>query len=68
MDNTAIHERLRTIDAASYCGLSKSTLDKYRLTGEGPVFIKLGRVVVYDVTDLDTWLNSNKFHSTSEIK
>jgi predicted DNA-binding transcriptional regulator AlpA len=60
------HPRKRTTDAAAYCGLSKSTFDKYRLTGEGPAFLKLGRSVVYDVADLDAWLNSKRRHSTSE--
>ena len=59
--------RMRTGDAAAYCGLSKSTFDKYRLTGEGPVFLKLGRSVVYDVDDLDAWLGSKRHHSTSEL-
>ena len=58
--------RLRTADAAAYCGSTKSTFEKYRLTGEGPVFSKIGRVVVYDRADLDAWLNSKKHNSTSE--
>lgn len=58
--------RLRTADAASYCASSKSTFEKYRLTGEGPAYIKLGRVVVYDLEDLNTWLASNRRMSTSE--
>jgi len=58
--------RLRTADAAAYCASSKSTFDKYRLTGEGPAYIKLGRVVVYDLEDLDAWLASHRRLSTSE--
>lgn len=58
--------RLRTKDAAAYCGSSKSTFEKYRLTGEGPVYSKIGRVVVYDRTDLDAWLDSKKRRSTSQ--
>ena len=56
----------RTAGAADYCGSSKSTFEKLRLTGGGPVFIKLGRTVVYDVDDLDAWLAKNRRHSTSE--
>lgn len=59
--------RLRVQDAAEYCGLSVSTLNKYRLTGEGPVFIKLGRAVMYEVDDLETWITANKYSSTSEF-
>lgn len=58
--------RYRTADAATYCASTKSTFEKYRLTGEGPAYIKLGRTVVYDQNDLDVWLNNNKRQSTSE--
>lgn len=58
--------RLKTADAAIYCGSSKSTLEKLRIFGGGPVFIKIGRSVVYDTTDLDAWLASHRRRSTSE--
>ena len=58
---------IRVADAADYVGLSKSTLNKLRLTGGGPVFLKLGKVVVYDPADLDTWLASKKRRSTSDV-
>lgn len=29
--------------AARHCGLSKPTLERYRLTGDGPAFLKIGR-------------------------
>jgi predicted DNA-binding transcriptional regulator AlpA len=57
---------LRTEPAAEYSGSTKSTFEKYRLTGEGPVYIKIGRVVVYYREDLDTWLASKRRMSTSE--
>ena len=60
--------RLRTADAAAYCGLGKSTLDKLRLTGGGPTYSKLNSVVVYDVADLDAWVAANKYNSTSEYR
>lgn len=58
--------RLRTKDAATYIGLSKSTLEKYRVTGFGPVYSALGRIVVYEVGDLDAYVEARKRHSTSE--
>jgi predicted DNA-binding transcriptional regulator AlpA len=64
--NSSLSPRLRTADAAAYCASSKSTFEKYRLTGEGPAYIKIGRVVVYDRDDLDTWLASHRRMSTSE--
>jgi hypothetical protein len=57
--------RLRTLDAARYCGLAKTTLEKLRVFGGGPTFIKLGRAVVYDSADLDTWLTTNRRTSTA---
>jgi predicted DNA-binding transcriptional regulator AlpA len=59
---------LRTPEAAFYCGSSPSTFEKLRLVGGGPRFIKLGRRVVYDPADLDTWLASNRRASTSEVR
>lgn len=61
------NKRLKVKDAACYCGLSTSTLNKYRVTGEGPTFRKLGRAVLYDTLDLDLWLESCKRRSTSDI-
>ncbi len=58
--------RLRTPDAAIHCNCSESKLEKARVSGNGPVFIKLGRTVVYDVSDLDDWLASNRRTSTSD--
>ena len=57
---------LRTAVAAEYIGLTKSTLEKLRLTGGGPVFSKLGRTVVYDRADLDTWVAARRRESTSD--
>ena len=57
---------LRTDEAAEYCGLAKSTLEKKRLTGDGPPFVRLGvRAVGYDRNALDNWLDSRSCTSTS---
>ena len=52
--------------AATYTGLSASTLNKLRVFGGGPVFLKLGRRVVYDPADLDAWLAERRRRSTSD--
>jgi predicted DNA-binding transcriptional regulator AlpA len=52
--------------AAEVLGLAKSTLAKLRLRGEGPVYCKLGRRVVYRRQDLETWLDSRTAHDTSD--
>ena len=60
------HRRLRTPAAADYLGYAESTLEKKRLTGDGPVYIRLGRVIVYDTRDLDRWLAARRATSTSD--
>jgi predicted DNA-binding transcriptional regulator AlpA len=61
-----LRKMLSTPEAASYCGSSSSTFAKLRLYGGGPVFLKLGRRVVYDPDDLDAWLASRRRTSTSD--
>src|SRR5215217_7129670 len=60
------HQRLRTPAAADYLGYSGSTLEKKRLTGDGPPFIRLGRTIVYDTRDPDAWLATRRATSTSD--
>jgi predicted DNA-binding transcriptional regulator AlpA len=57
---------LNTKEAAKYVGLSKSSLDKLRIYGGGPLFIKVGARVVYDKVDVDAWLASKKVANTSQ--
>ena len=58
--------RLAVAAAAAHIGLSVSTLNKLRVVGGGPVFLKLGRRVAYDVADLDRWLGTKRRRSTSD--
>jgi predicted DNA-binding transcriptional regulator AlpA len=53
--------------AATYVGLSVSTLAKQRLRGDGPKFVRLSpRAIGYLQADLDAWLAAKRFGSTSE--
>ena len=58
--------RLSVKEASNYTGLSFSTLNKLRCSGQGPRFAKIGRRVVYDVADLDSWLAKHLKTSTSD--
>ena len=59
--------KLRAPQAAAYLGLSPSTLAKMRVRGDGPTYSKCGpRIVVYDIADLNTYLDGRKRQSTSE--
>ena len=53
-------------DAARFVGLSESTLAKMRLNGNGPIYCKLGRRVVYRPVDLEEWLQSRTARDTSD--
>ncbi|HTE77073.1 MAG TPA: helix-turn-helix domain-containing protein [Xanthobacteraceae bacterium] len=53
-------------EAAAYLRLSKSTLDKMRLSGTGAEYAKLGRRVVYTVTDLESWVAGRKRRHTAQ--
>ena len=58
---------LRTPDAARYLGLTASTLEKMRLVGSGPRFIRLGtRAVGYVIGDLDSFIEVGQRNSTSD--
>jgi predicted DNA-binding transcriptional regulator AlpA len=56
---------LTTGEAAAVLGLSASYLNKMRVTGCGPVFLKLSRAVRYTQADLDAWISSRRHSSTS---
>ena len=57
---------LNTEQLAAQLGLTESCLAKWRLTGEGPRFVRLGRRVAYRPADVDTWLDARAVRSTSE--
>jgi predicted DNA-binding transcriptional regulator AlpA len=57
---------LNVEQAAEYTGLSKSSLDKLRIFGGGPLYIKVGARVVYDRVDLESWLAGKKIANTSQ--
>ena len=60
--------KLTTPQAAAFVGLGASSLEKLRVIGGGPAFLKIGRRVVYDALDLEQWLAKHKRSSTSEIR
>ena len=64
-DMDKITDKLRVEAAARYVGLAPSTLAKMRVRGDGPPYSKAGaRIVVYDIRDLDEWLQSTRRTST----
>lgn len=59
---------LDTRAAAKYLGLSKSSLEKARVFGGGPKYLKLNRSVRYRTADLDEWMDSRLICSTSDTR
>lgn len=53
-------------EAAGRLSVSPSYLNKLRLTGGGPAYVKLGARVGYDPADLSAWVDAQKRRSTSE--
>lgn len=54
-------------EAAALLRLSERTLERYRLSGTGPAFVKLGRRVVYRASDLTAFAEEHTYRSTSEF-
>ena len=46
--------------------LSERTLERMRVTGDGPPFVKTGRRVAYRSADIDAWIASRTRQSTSQ--
>lgn len=54
--------------SADYLGVSVPTLDRKRVNGDGPPYVKIGSRVRYRRADLDAWLRSRIVTSTSEAE
>lgn len=53
-------------DAADRLCQSVRTLQKWRVTGYGPSYFKIGRNVRYRIRELDAWIDSRRRRHTSE--
>jgi len=54
-------------EAARLLRLSERTLERLRLQGGGPLYIKCGRSVRYRAADLETWIAQRVVSSTSAV-
>ncbi|MDP4006316.1 AlpA family transcriptional regulator [Methylobacterium sp. NEAU K] len=54
-------------EAADALRISSRTLERHRVAGTGPIFVKLGRRVVYRAHDLAAWAEAHTHRSTSEF-
>ena len=53
-------------EAARLLRLSERTLERLRLQGGGPLYVKAGRAVRYREADLEAWITARIINSTSE--
>jgi len=54
-------------EAAKLLRLSERTLERLRLTGGGPSYVKCGRSVRYRQADIDAWVAQRVVASTSAM-
>ena len=68
-DTSLLPPRLLTVrEVASITGLSVSTLNKRRISSGGPRFVRLGRSVRYELSDVLDHVARNKFENTSQYE
>jgi hypothetical protein len=65
MQTTQTDEFLTTREAAVLTRYASHTLNKLRVQGGGPPFIRLGHKIVYSKTDLLAFMYGNRCASTS---
>jgi predicted DNA-binding transcriptional regulator AlpA len=53
-------------ECAELLRLSERTLERLRVSGLGPKFVRCGRSIRYRVADLESWVSSRVVGSTSE--
>ena len=62
-------DTLSTKEAAQYLGLkSYNTLEKWRMVGKGPRFIKIGGKILYPLQFLDEYLTVHTFKTTQQAR
>jgi hypothetical protein len=54
-------------EVESTFGISKRFLELAACNGDGPAFIKVGRLTRYRVQDLLDWILANRFQNTSQV-
>lgn len=64
--NTAPPRLMSVTEAAETLGVSRAWLNQSRLSGKGPIFMKIGNRCLYDPADLTTWLAGRRRSSTSD--
>lgn len=67
MSATDAKSLLTESEAASRLAIQPTTLRRWRWSGDGPRFIKVGFAVRYDSVDVEEFVNRNRRDSTSAV-
>lgn len=57
---------IRESVAAEMLGMQPATLRKWRHTGDGPPFIRMGRAIRYEISEVLGYVDRNRSWSTSD--
>ena len=55
---------LNQVELAARLKISPRTLERWRWTGEGPAFLKIGGRVIYRLEDVEAYENARRCEST----
>ena len=61
-----IETLLTPVQAADFLQIKPNTLAKWRVTGEGPPFVRVGRAIRYSMRELMRFIERQTRRSTSE--
>ena len=60
------HDLMTTEEAAHYLRIEKRTLENWRVSGRGPLFVRLGGAVRYRRAQLEKFIAQNERASTAK--
>lgn len=58
---------LKGVEVHRLTGLGLSTLRNYRPLRKGPPYVKVGRAVLYERSDVFAWLNAQKIQTKDSM-
>jgi len=59
---------VKPAEVAAKLKIGENTLAKWRLSGRGPAYVKIGARVMYDAGTVEKWIASRVRVSTSDVK
>lgn len=63
-----LNELLNDTAVAKRLGVDPKTLQNWRCRGNGPPFVRVGRLVRYEPESIQQWIESQRRTSTSECE